>query len=67
MFADLADTVVWIMRIVLVAGLCWGAWLCVGHLFLPERSEKTLQLEHFATFALLVLLVTTLGGLLHAG
>ena len=65
--ADLADAVVWIMRLVLVAGLAWGGWLCVGHLLLPARPEKTLDVEHFATFALLVLLLTTLGGFLHAG
>jgi hypothetical protein len=67
MFADVADLLVWLLRFVLAAGLCWGAWLCIGHLFLPARSEKSLQFEHFATFALLVLLFTTLGGVLHAG
>ena len=65
--ADLADAVVWTMRLVLVAGLGWGAWLCVGHLLLPARPEKTFNFEHFATFALLVLLLTTVGGFLHAG
>jgi hypothetical protein len=34
---------------------------------LPARSQKLLQFEHFATFALLVLLFSTLGGVLHAG
>lgn len=67
MFADVADLLVWIVRLVLLAGLCWGAWLCIGHVFLPARSEKTMQFEHFATFALLVLLLSTLGGVLHAG
>jgi hypothetical protein len=67
MFAEVADAVVWILRLALFGGLCWGAWLCIGHVFLPARSEKSLQFEHFATFALLVLLFTTLGGLLHAG
>ena len=67
MFADVADLLVWLLRFVLAAGLSWGAWLCIGHLFLPARSEKSLQFEHFATFALLVLLFTTLGGVLHAG
>jgi len=64
---DFADAVVWIVRLVLVAGLGWGAWLCVSHVLLPARPEKTLEFEHFATFALLVLLLTTLGGFLHAG
>jgi len=60
------EAAVWLVRLVLVAGLGWGAWLCIGHILLPARSEKTLDLEHFATFALLVLLITTLGGFLHA-
>jgi len=64
---DVADVVVWVMRLVLVGGLVWGAWLCFGHLILPARPEKTLEFEHFATFALLVLILTTIGGFLHAG
>ena len=67
MFADIADTLIWIIRLALFAGLCWGAWLCIGHVFLPARSEKTMQFEHFATFALLILLLTTIGGVIHAG
>ena len=63
---DLADALVWTMRLVLAVGLGWGAWLCVGHLLLPARSERMLDMEHFATFALIVLLLTTLGGFLHA-
>jgi hypothetical protein len=63
----MVDELVWIIRLVLFAGLGWGAWLCIGHALLPERSQKTLDLEHFATYALLVLLLTTLGGVLHAG
>jgi len=66
MFTELADILVWIIRMVFGAGLAWGAWLCVGHLILPERSQRTLQLEHFATFAVLVLLFSTLGGLMQA-
>jgi hypothetical protein len=67
MFEDLAVALVWILRIVLFAGIVWGAWLCLSHTVLPPRSEKTLQIEHFATYALLVLLLTTLGGIFHAG
>ena len=67
MFTDLADALVWLIRLMLLAGLCWGAWLCFAHAFLPARSEKTLQSEHFATFALLLLLFTALGSVLHAG
>jgi hypothetical protein len=67
MFTELADTLVWIIRLALFSGLCWGAWICFSHTMLPARSQKLLQFEHFATFALLVLLFSTLGGVLHAG
>jgi uncharacterized membrane protein YecN with MAPEG domain len=63
MFNEFADALVWIIRVALVAGLAWGAWLCIGSSS-PERSEK--MFEHFATFAVLVLLLTTLGGAIHA-
>ncbi|HEX2331706.1 MAG TPA: hypothetical protein VHI32_00905 [Burkholderiales bacterium] len=64
MTTDVADFLVWIIRAALFAGVVWGGWLCIGQLFLPERSEK--MFEHFATFAVLVLLLTTLGGAIHA-
>ena len=64
---ELANTLVWIIRVALVGGLAWGAWLCIGHLFLPARPEKMLEFEHFATFAVIILILTTLGGALHAG
>jgi hypothetical protein len=67
MFSDAAETLVWIIRLVLLAGLAWGAWLCLSHTLLPARSSRALDFEHFATFALLVLLLTSLGGVLHAG
>jgi hypothetical protein len=67
MFTEAADALVWLIRLALVAGLAWGGWLCLAHSLLPARSQKTLPFEHFATFALLVLLATTLGGFLHAG
>jgi hypothetical protein len=66
MFNEVADVLVWIIRVALVAGLAWGLWLCFGHLILPERSPRMLQLERFATFAVVVLLVGTLGGLMQA-
>ena len=66
MFNEFADALVWIIRVALVAGLAWGVWLCFVHLILPERSPRMLQLERFATFAVLVLLVGTLGGLMQA-
>jgi hypothetical protein len=35
-------------------------------MFEDLRPEKTRELDRFVTFALLVLLLTTLGGFLHA-
>ena len=67
MIADFGEFLIWLMRVALFAGICWGAWLCFGHMILPERSPKFVHIEHFATFALLVLLFSTLGGLIHAG
>ena len=67
MFTEAADAMVWIIRLVLFSGLAWGARLCVNHTVLTGRPPRTLEFEHFATFALLVLLLTSLGGLLHAG
>jgi hypothetical protein len=67
MDSDLANYLVWIVRVALFGGLAWGAWLCLGHLFLPDRSDQMLEFERFATFAVLVLLLTTLGGALRAG
>lgn len=64
---DFADAFVWIMRVVLLAGLAWGGWLCIGQLQLPENRHKGSEIERFASFALLVLLITTIGGVLHAG
>ena len=63
MLVELADLLVWVLRLALLAGLGWGAWLCLGQV-VPEK--KALPLEHFATYALLVLLLTTIGGFLHA-
>ena len=65
MFIDFTDLVVWTLRLAVAGGIAWGAWLCVTHTFLPARSLKTIQFEHFATFALLVLLLTTFGNLTH--
>jgi hypothetical protein len=63
----LADVLVWTPRLVLFAGLAWGAWLCIGQMLPPTGSERPLKLERFAVFALLALLLTTLGGIFHAG
>jgi hypothetical protein len=65
MLTDFADLVMWILRLGVAGGIAWGAWLCLTHTFLPTRSLKRIQFEHFATFALLILLLTTLGNLGH--
>ena len=65
---NLIDSLVWILRAVLFAGLAWGAWLCIDEMLPPTWSGRVPGLEHFATFTLLVLLlISTLGGILHAG
>jgi len=66
MFADLGEALIWTVRLELLAGLCWGAWLCIGPEILPARADQGVRLERFATFALLVLLLTTLGGIVRA-
>ena len=63
---EFAEALIFIIRVALFAGIAWGGWLCVSST-LPPRSDKTAPLEHFATFALLVLLFSTLGGLIHTG
>ena len=65
MLTDFADLVVWMLRLGVAGGIAWGAWLCLTHTFQPTRSLKRIQFEHFATFALLILLLTTFGGLVH--
>ena len=66
MFTDIADAVLWTMRLLALAGLCWGAWLAFSLTFLPAAPQRRLHIEHFATFALLVLLFSALGGVIHA-
>ena len=66
MFTDVADALVWTMRMLALTGLGWGAWIVFSHLFLPAPSERRLQFEHFATLALLVVLISALGGVLQA-
>ncbi len=60
----------------LFAGLCWGAWLCLGERIGRAKPAKNpapnhqppehQPLKRFATFAVLLLLLTALGGLAHA-
>jgi len=66
MSAEFGEGLVWTVRLVLLAGLCWGAWLCIGPEILPARADQGLRLERFAAFALLVLLLTTIGGIVRA-
>jgi hypothetical protein len=63
---EFGEALVWTVRLVLLAGLCWGGWLCIGPEILPVRAGQGVRLERFATFALLVLLLTTIGGLVRA-
>ena len=67
MVNDLADAAAWTIRALVLAGLCWGAWLAFSLTFLPAAPQRRLHIEHFATFALLVLLFSALGGVIHAG
>ena len=67
MLAELVDVLVWIVRGGLVAGLLWGAWLCLGPAPRSQATAREFAFERFAAFALLILLLTTVGGLLHAG
>lgn len=67
MLAELVDVLVWIVRGILVAGLCWGAWLSFGPASPPESAPQDFRFERFATLALLVLLLSTIGGLIHSG
>lgn len=67
MLAEMVDVLVWIVRGVLVAGLFWGAWLCLAPASRATSAPEGLPFERFATLALLALLITTIGGLFHAG
>ena len=63
MSAELAEVLLLAVRGALFAGLCWGAWLCLGEQVSQANPGKNLRLERFATLAVLVLLLTALGGL----
>jgi hypothetical protein len=63
--ADFAEILLLAVRGALFAGLCWGAWLCFAEQAAPEKSAKKPPLERFATFAVLVLLLTAFGGMVH--
>ena len=58
------------VRGALVAGLCWGAGRCLGEQLPAARRAKFpppnhQPLKRFASFAVLLLLLTALGGLAH--
>ena len=63
MFAEFVEFLVLMVRVALLAGLCWGAWLCLGEKVARTKPAKYLPLERFATFAALVLLLTAVGNL----
>jgi hypothetical protein len=67
MLAEMVDFLVWVVRGVLVAGLCWGAWLSFGSASRPQQGTQDFWFARYATLALLVLLLTSVGGLFHAG
>ena len=68
MLAELVEVLLLVVRGALFAGLCWGAWLCLGEQ-LPAAQRAKLPppnhqpLKRFASVALLLLLLTVLGGL----
>ena len=71
MVAELVEVLLLMVRGALFAGLCWGAWLCLGEQLTPARPAKNpppnrQPLKRFASFALLLLLLTALGGLSQA-
>ena len=69
MSADFTEILLLAVRGALFAGLCWGAWLCFAEQVAPDKSSgcaaKKPPLERFATFAVLVLLLTAFGGMVY--
>jgi hypothetical protein len=63
MASDFAEVLLLVVRGALFAGLCWGAWLCLAERVGAPQPGNNRPLERFATFAVLVLLLTALGGL----
>ena len=64
MSGDPAEVLLLAVRGALFAGLCWGAWLCFAEQVVPARKPP---FERFATLAVLVLLLTALGGIVQVG
>ena len=68
MFTEFVDVLVLIVRSALFAGLCWGAWLCLGGQLEPrDKRRHDLPLERFATFAAVLLLLSAAGNLFQGG
>ncbi len=72
MFSEFVEVLILVVRGALFAGLCWGAWLCLGKQTAQRRPANSpppnhQPLERFATFAVLLLVLTALGGLVQAG
>jgi hypothetical protein len=65
-FSEFLEVLILVVRGALFAGLCWGAWLCLGEHIARARPENPRPLERFASFAILILLLTALGGLARA-
>lgn len=61
--ADIAEVLLLVVRGALFAGLCWGAWLCLGEQVSTPQPGNNRPLERFATLAALVVLLTVFGGL----
>ena len=66
MVADFVEVLLLALRGALFAGLCWGAWLCLGERADAARAGNKRPLERYATFAVLILLLTVFGGLSSA-
>ena len=62
MVPDLIEVLLLALRGALIAGLCWGAWLCLGERADAARDGNKLPLERYATLAALILLLTAFGG-----
>ena len=72
MFYEFVEVLILVVRGALFAGLCWGAWLCLGKQTAQRRPANSpppnhQPLKRFATLAVLILLLTVLGGLVQAG
>ena len=68
---EFVEFLILVVRGALFAGLCWGAWLCLDEESAQLRPANSpppnhQPLKRFATFAVLLLVLTALGGLVQA-